>query len=165
MINTYRHILFIVLTVIISVTASANKQVFAIDSSKKPYDLSEQEFLSKYGNDDTSRALIRYYFQRKKVSAKTGLIAGGTAGGLGILAFIYSQNDNGLDNLGTAILLGIGIVTFAFIGVLSAAIYLKTSKKSLYKLIRGYHAGRKIPKKITWRPLFKKFLKEEKNKK
>ncbi|HWI92205.1 MAG TPA: hypothetical protein VNT20_13070 [Flavisolibacter sp.] len=43
----------------------------------KPWKITEQQFLDQYGKDDSSRALIRYYFERRKVyKSRTILFTG-----------------------------------------------------------------------------------------
>lgn len=135
---------------------------------KKLYKLSEEEFLNKYGKDDSSRALIRYYFQRRKAFKKAGLISAGIAGVSGILFQVLIMDSSGGSALGSLALgfslmlslWGFGIATLFLI-----VKWLKMSRRYLFKLIKKYNAGKGIPKRMTSQLLFEKFLEEEKNRK
>jgi len=166
----FRKKYFLLLLLIIFFVQSGRASLLFHDSIiyRKPYKLSEQQFLDKYGRDDSSRALIRYFFERRKASGKTFLISAISTAGFGLLfglVVMDSRNNSGLQGLATGLLLLGGGVAAGLTALFSGAVWLKSSRRHLFKLICNYNAGKKIPKSITWRPLFKKFLEEERNRK
>lgn len=137
-----------------------------IDSLKKPWHINQEQFIEKYGKDDSSRALIRYYFQRRKAFKKAGLISASIAGVSGILFQLLIMDSTVGSALGSLalgiplmlLLWGFGIATLFLI-----VKWLKMSRRYLFKLIKKYNAGKGIPKRMTSQLLFQKFLEEEKH--
>jgi hypothetical protein len=115
---------------------------------KKPYKLSRQQFLDKYGKDDTARMVITYFFQQHKRAAKwvipylmltaAGSVIYATAivtGSLGVIIF-----------LGTFVLLGTFIAGLLFLD--SCIGLLKFPRKRLFRLLNNYYAGNGIPRRL-----------------
>jgi len=117
-------------------------------SPKKPYKISQQEFLDKYGKDDTARMVIDYFFQQHKKAAKwvipylmltaTGSIIYATAilgASLGVIIF-----------LGTFVLLGTFVAGLLFLD--SCISLLKFPRKRLHRLLDNYYTGKGIPRRL-----------------
>jgi len=121
--------------------------VIPIDSipANKPWKLSQQQFLLQYGKDDTSRAIINYYFEQqhnkgqKKVLVNTLI----TAAGITVFAIITSNGT------AEAIIVGAPFITaglifgiFAFRNAINIICF---SRKKLYRVLINYFATKKIP--------------------
>lgn len=133
----------------------------------KEFHLSQQQFLEKYGNDDTSRALIRYYF-RRTIGAKRNTIIFGSAGLLSSIAFDRlivngTPSREPLVGIGFVLFLGLMIYVSAIIVLLSILIWILFSKKTLMKQLQKYRTGTPMPNRIKRNFSFKKYLKEEEN--
>lgn len=125
-------------------TVSAQKPTTASDSTinQNGFKQSQQYFLDTYGKDDSTRALINYYFRIRKatvVETSVGLLL--TGGGLILLA-----NPN-------TYILAIGFAPIIFTGALlfidgpiERLIY---NKKKLLHLIADYQHGKHFPKRFT----------------
>jgi len=130
------------------------------------YALTRDEFLTKYGRDDSSKALINFFFERR--SPQAGMIGGGsvlTAGGtIGLVAAVNGVNDRSndlgqqLNDLWLAILAGIALG--AGIALVSVGISLgsRYSKKRLLRLLDNYFAGSPMPRGIARNTMFRAFV-------
>jgi hypothetical protein len=130
--------------------------------------LSQQEFLDRYGTDDTSRALIRYYFSRNKTFKRSTIISGGV--GLLSLVVFDSVVAKGEPSRGGALAaLGMGIVLLsvifvsAFVVLFGIGMWLIFSRRSLFKQLQKHKAGGPLPKRVRRNPVFQTYLKEESN--
>ena len=113
----------------------------------KPWNISQQQFLAEYGKDDTSKAIINYYFKNHKLLRK-GLNffipASALTSGIAL---------SGTNSPGKAIFIFIAIIiddlTLAIIGRMA-----KYSRKKLLKTLDNYFSGKGIKPKLK-RLLFK----------
>ena len=130
------------------------------------YALSQDQFLAKYGRDDSSKALINFFFKRRSPGA--GMIAGGlvlTAGGtVGLIAAVNGVNDQSndlgqqLNDLWLSILAGIALgagIALAAVGISLGSRY---SKQRLLRLLDNYFAGIPIPRNIAKNIMFRGFV-------
>jgi hypothetical protein len=113
--------------------------------TNKPWKISQQQFLDQYGKDDTSRAIINYYFMlhnksRKNLFVNT-LIA---AAGIALFTVITANGASfGAIILGAPfIVVGLSFGINVFIKAINLIYY---SRKKLYKELKKYFAGEKIP--------------------
>lgn len=126
-------------------------KVLADTISKANYKkLSRIDFLEKYGTDDTSRALINYYFKKKKASIALIGVTSAIIILEGVIIADYSL-DKDTENLSHSaekvmldaysLFLFIPSLIVAPVGIIDAKIY---SKKNLYKQLLNYHTGKGI---------------------
>lgn len=147
------------------------QQAFATTPSYKDtvvqprnYRLTEQQFLEQYGANDTSRALIQYYFEQRKRATIATLVSGIIGGGTGI-AF-----DNGIRKPRVAnapdvgggfygqIFLVILITAAGTVFLVEAFNWLRFSRKRLLKLIQKQRAGKSLPPLLFQNSAFRKYL-------
>lgn len=115
-------------------------------SLPQTYNLNRQEFLAKYGTDDSSKALISYWFGRRS-SSKYLSIAGAVTAGSGAIALSSVKSDSlgGLFSKGVfAMAIATGVLTL----VLSLTNFLFFSRKKLLGLLKDYHKGKPLSKKL-----------------
>lgn len=140
-------------------------KLFANNHVSKPWKLTEQQFLDQYGKDDSSRALIRFYFERRKTSRKASFWFSGGAAVFGLTTQAVVTGNNGGrgdDNLGGGLLfLFAGLFLFAIVAVVAIVKWISRTKKYLFKLVNRYNGNKGVPKRIATHELFQKFLKEE----
>lgn len=135
----------------------------------KTRQLSKQEFLDGYAWDDSSLALIHYYFEKKRKAKYTTII--GTAAGSGaaigfdkIVMRPRSSNEtfpNGRNNTGdmfTGFLFG--FVIFVAAVAVPAGVFnlVRFSRKNLLKHLYNYKAMHSLPKWVTRSTSFRKHL-------
>jgi hypothetical protein len=144
--------------------SSFSQPVNHIDSagpSKNLYKLSQTEFLNHYGTDDSSRALINLFFNKRHIGRKFLFVPLVLLGSYSIAFGIFLLTSKSM-GIGTAIVWGsyLGVVAgltlvFSLIGGLKLKRY---SRKNLYRLLNKYHAGMSIPVNIRTKPAFNKQL-------
>ena len=146
--------------------ASAPMPMTFIDTtnSKKEFKLNKKEFLEKYGKDDSSSALIKFFFQKRKLGA-IGAFTNGPFASFFITAAVVAGSSNSNNDGRKAVL----IASYAFLAltvtflVLSIVMLIKHTRKELLMQLHNYNAGQAIPKKISESHLYKRILKGEKN--
>lgn len=133
-------------------------------SYNKSHKLSQQEFLDKYGRDDSSRALIKYYFQKRN-AAKWVLFYGAGTGAVSAIAYALTWagagSATGLGAIFVIIIVLSGLFTGAIFALTGLLFLLTYSRKKLFRLLKNYHRGNGIPKKIRTAKAFKNLLKAE----
>lgn len=135
----------------ISNDAVSRKQPLKEDPHSKEY------FLNKYGKDDSSRALIEFFF-RKEHQAKKETVWWGIIGTIAFVLFIAVIDSTA--NLGiVGLLLGINLGVIAYGAIIRMAIgifkWIRFRKKRLEKLLDDYNAGKGIPRNIKRNRTFK----------
>lgn len=138
------------------------------DTFPTSHHLSQQQFLEKYGTDDTSRALIRFYFRRNKIFKLNTLIFGtaGLVAGIVFDRFIVNgtpARGGILVGLAIGITLGLFIYMCAIVTAFSVFYWVRFSRKNLLKQLRKYKSGKPLLKRISRSILFQKYLQEEEN--
>jgi len=136
--------LFASLACLIFYTNAINSTAIIPDTSHKPWRISKEQFIEKYGNDDTSKALIEYWFFTQGTGyAITSLAGAGTTlfGGVAISSLIRGDGliaaVSGIFAVPLFILLTVCVISLA-----------QHSRKNLYRLLRGRQAGKSLPKKL-----------------
>jgi hypothetical protein len=157
-------------TIKFSFAASTNSISPGDSIIKKAYKINREEFLEKYGCDDSSRALINFYF-KKRNHQKGNFLAGAGALLIAGIAFGSVNNlmnddknynyDNGLPNAQTTFL-AIAIIVMAFMGlpliISGGTLWIIYSRKKLLKLLDRYNNGKSIPRGISRNKMFRGFL-------
>lgn len=141
---------FYLLTVFLSLQINATFANYnPADTSARPWHLSKPEFLKRYGDDDTSRALIRYWYNERNVLSylTTASVLTVAGGGIGILATQNSSTLPDIASLAYVLLMGIG--TIAFIPFFTGLLF--RSRKKLWRLIDKYKKGEGLPKGVKRR--------------
>jgi len=130
------------------------------------YALTQHEFLEKYGRDDSSKALINFFFKRRSPGA--GMIGGGlvlTVGGtVGLVAAVNGVNDRSNDlgqqvnDLWLAVLAGIALGAGVALTAVGVGLGGRYSKQRLLRLLDNYFAGIPIPRNIVKNIMFRGFV-------
>lgn len=128
-------------------SANLRAASFCADTTqpKQLYKISHQQFLDKYGKDDTSRAVIDYFFSYRR-KAPTRIIISSVALGAGIAL-------TGVAAISTSIL-GVAFITIPLMAVSAAFLLsnctdlLKFSRKKLLKILDNYFDGKGMPMKL-----------------
>jgi hypothetical protein len=139
----------------------------------KEHKLSREQFLEKYGRDDSTRALINFYFAVRKKSTKMIWVSLVSLAVLsiiiGVIATTYAdpKYPGTYDDLGAAVAIvffSTGIyaaAVFAMIGTIRTLMY---SRKKLLRILKNYYDGYSLPPRITKSKGFLKFMKAERKK-
>jgi hypothetical protein len=128
-----------------------------------PYHLNRIEFLNKYGKDDTSRALISFYFHKRSLGRKLiffpfilDLVA--LAGFWLYFTYVTAPADGWAFTF-----FSIGfIASMAIFSIIGGIVLLTHSRKKLLQLLNEYNRGRSIPDAIRSNSYFKKQLQSKK---
>lgn len=153
-------LLFFIITLLLSSsTVFAQKPTTGNNSiiDQNNFKHSQQYFLDNYGKDDSTRALINYFFRVRKAAAVetiVGLVLGGSSA-------IYIGNalsPNSNFSLGASIL-AYPLIPFAAIFTLEviegSVIRAVFTKQKLLHLIADYQNGKHLPKKFTHKRRFR----------
>src|SRR5512138_1695717 len=104
------------------------------DTSHKPWRIDQKQFMDRYGKDDTSRALIQYWFYDRETGFIITSITGLGSGLFGTAAIYGAIKKDGLIVL-AATIIGIPLLVLTLISVL----FLTTrSRKKLYRMLQDY---------------------------
>ena len=128
----------------------------------KPYKMNEHEFLRLLGKDDSSRAMISLFFNKRKKAKSMIFIPLAIAVIFGITYGIFAsagtlKSASYLVFIPGFIAAGVAIV----LGIIGTIYLLKYSRKRLYHILRDYESGKPMPHKIVYKnPYFKKYLTE-----
>ncbi|MES1198247.1 MAG: hypothetical protein ABUL41_03120 [Chitinophagaceae bacterium] len=117
-------------------------------STSKPWKISHQQFLDQYGSDDTSKAIINYYF-RKHDKAQKNLFVNTLITSGAIILYVTEIATSSVSTgitfgslvVGSALLFG----TFALMNVINLIYF---SRKKLYKELKNYFGDKKIPSSL-----------------
>lgn len=147
-----------------SFTVFCSSGILISDTStvpKKEFKLNKKEFLAKYGTDDTSIALIRYWFLSRSLNNLL-VFGSGTvfaASGTGLtISLLQSPPGEFNGAVGGQIFLGIVAGISGFI-LISAGYYLiKWSRKKLLQVLRNHQSNQPLP--VTIQKKLKPFLKK-----
>lgn len=119
--------------------------------------LNQQQFLDTYGTNDTSRAVIQYYFKRNR-NAKRDMLIWGTAGIAAGIAFdkvvVNGSEGDALGGLFLGILLGSFIYTGVIEVLLNSFNWIHFSRQRLALRLEKYNASRQLPKSLLRKSLF-----------
>ncbi|HYM94525.1 MAG TPA: hypothetical protein VET23_10325 [Chitinophagaceae bacterium] len=131
---------------------------------RKPWKISQQQFLERYGKDDTSRRIIHYFLALRKTGKIITISAGLLTAGLGFYfdrVIVKGEGarlaPGGLVGFfwGIAVaatIWGLGITT-----LLSAYLWIAHPRKKLWKILNNYFSGKGIPPDL--KKIFKKRVK------
>lgn len=134
---------------------------FTDSTTGKKHQLTREAFLNRYGTDDSSRALIHYFFDKRQVAQKKAITRAGIAAGAGILFALLVMSNIFQGNLLliiAAIGLGSAFWVFLLFGIFSGIVLYSFSRKRLLRLLQAYQQGKPLPKKITRQLPFKMHL-------
>lgn len=127
---------------------------------------SKKYFLDKYGKDDSSRALIEFFFKRQHTGKLEAFIWAGIGSASSIFFDRVIVNGTGppLGALGVLIGIFTACLIWTSIGGVLAGIFilLKYNRKRLLKLLVNYDEGKGIPKSFLYKRRFNKQLELEK---
>lgn len=121
------------------------------DSLKKPWRINKEQFIDKFGNSDTSKAFINFWFSNRKIGVATTAITTPFAGLVGIHFFkMVSKNPVNPGAYAPVLSFSFGLL-FSILFLLSLAGFLKIirfSRKKLYNLLVAYQSGQGLPERI-----------------
>ena len=143
-------------------TTAANTTSYAGSSIKSTeHKHSKQYFLDNYGKDDSSRALINYFFKKRKDAFYESVISP-VAGGASVLIlnlFLKSmanvKEDTG--GLGFSVAIPLILIIYAVpVYIIDGQIkWLIFNRRKLLTILESYNSGNSLPAKITRRKVFK----------
>lgn len=114
----------------------------------KIYALSQQQVLDNFGKDDTARAVINYFFLRRRKATKGLLPYSLITTGASIL---YATSIVG-KSAGTVLVVGTVVISvtliFGMLLLTDCIDLLKFSRRRLFKLLGTYFAGKGIPRRL-----------------
>jgi hypothetical protein len=124
--------------------------------------LNRKEFLRKYGRDDSSRALIAFFYYKR--GASQGTVASGAV--MGIVSGIAFDRATNVAESGNASFadafyaFALSMVVAAGIAVFSigTVIWIRYSRKRLLRLLKDYFNGKSIPRGIRKNKLYRSLL-------
>ena len=143
--------ILITISLIFFTSANTKATTLNIDTTHPthPYKISRKEFLNDYGKDDTSRAIINFYFKERRTALWLTSIGVSLTTFLGIrvnnvATSPYHEVELGYSELLDFVLIfGTGFFTlFGFYSLLSH------SRKRLLEILNNYFSGRGIPNKL-----------------
>jgi len=147
--------------------AAGYKSFFAKDTSGplvKEYKIDQMTFLKKYGRDDSSSALIYFYFAKRSKTKSMVLMALSASAMVGLFSAIELANSpqtNNPDDFADAfaflwLALSIyAVATFTTIGIVRL---IKYSRKKLLHHLKNYFDGNPIPPNIARSKAFQKLV-------
>jgi hypothetical protein len=124
--------------------------VITIDSipANKPWKLSQQQFLDQYGRDDTSRAVINYYFEQHQHKGRKNLLVNTliTVVSISAFAIITTNCAAGAVIVGAPFFIaGFIFGIFVFRNVMNMIYF---SRKKLFKVLKKYFETKRIPESL-----------------
>lgn len=131
-----------------------------------PYALTQDEFIAQYGRDDSSKALINFFFQKRSRAQNT--VGGGAvvtvlaAVGLGVSVHAANTKTNDIGNE-LASIFAVAIASIALgagiaVVTVGAALWGRYSKKRLLILLKDYFAGKPMARGIAKNRMFRGFV-------
>lgn len=157
-VNAFPLIVTIFFCFFISFQLSAT--VLEVNDSSIKQQYSKELFLKKYGSDDSSKALIEFFFKKRHEGKLETIIwpAVGIAATLLTIAYFNSKGNNALG--GFLVLISLGLLPYASVaGILSGIFKLIRFRKArLVLALERYQAGKGIRKSLKRDKIFKKEL-------
>ncbi len=122
--------------------------------NKSNYKHSRQYFLENYGKDDSTKALVNYFFaKREKALIETVIpaVAGGVAAAL-VARLSYSANNptsgKGSGYAGLVIVPAFLVVLYSSVTLIDGQIkWLVFNRRKLLVILISYNSGKSLPKK------------------
>lgn len=157
----------IILTVSLFICTRGRSATIFSDSLPPVSKFSETEFTARYGTDDSSIALVNYFFLKRK-KAGTRMIWSGALSAAVITATAILSEDLGEGE--PAALRGVFLIVIATPLIATfTTFFIKAfvnrffsySKKRLYRVLMDYHNGKGIPLRIKKDILFRQFVAAE----
>ncbi len=131
----------------------------------KAHRLTKQGFLYYYGANDTAQALIHYYFQNRRLTGATALLAGaaGSATGHAFHRNNKTARTSDVPNAGGGLY---GAIFSALLGLAAALVffitgagYLRFSRRRLLKQLQEFKRTKHLPEALLRNAAFRKSLK------
>jgi len=132
-----------------------------IPSDKNDYKINRKEFLENYGKDDTSRALINFYFIKRNRAITLTFIGGGGSV-IANIALNSFLNSNSVASLGDLIvgygLLNLSVAVAFTLLVIGMVRWLVFSRRKLLSILRNYNLSKGVSRNILKSRSFKRQL-------
>ena len=142
-------------TVFAQKTINGNNPAINLNDFKHP----QQYFLDTYGKDDSTRALINYFFRVRKAAAVEVAISLVAGGGLYLFAnYIFGPTNHTGYGYGTVFLaiFAIPLIPGFAVGVVEGTVTrLIFTREKLLELIADYQQGKHLPKRVTHKRRFR----------
>jgi hypothetical protein len=149
--------ILITASLIFFISANTKASGIYVDTTHpvKPYKIFHKQFLEEYGKDDTSRAIINYYFKKRTNAGKDIIVMSTITAVSGSLLLVFAESN--------AVILpffaeGLFAAAFWTLGItLIACLYrlFHFSRKNLLKELNDYFSGKEISFRLKKR-LYKK---------
>ncbi|WP_419802202.1 hypothetical protein [Mucilaginibacter sp.] len=144
-------ILACLLALLLSISHLLAQKSEPVSINLNNYKHPQQYFLDHYGTDDSSKALIKYFFKIRKASTIETVIGAFLAGGL-ISAFLSTNATF------VAVLYAPVIFADALLIIDGPVAQLVYTRKKLLHLLTDYQSGKHLPKKLIKKWRFKREL-------
>ena len=144
--NKISILLFVTLLLVTSVASGSTGSLEPADTSNKPWQLKKSDFLKKYGTDDASNNLIRYWFN-KRHPLKTATIGSGAVVALTAVPLANALNSGSAWGFGLILLLGGAIISAGIVFLISFPRFISFSRKRLFHLLADLKKGKPLPTK------------------
>ena len=159
----YYHILCLVLILTLTDAAAATSiRTSSADTSvnELAHKHSKQYFLDNYGKDDSTRALINYFFKKRKAAIYETFLSPAAAGTSLLLLHFLLENMGDTGSAGFSVALFLAVTVFYAVPVcITAQIkWLIFNRRKLLTILEAYNAGTPLPKSVTRRQKFKQAL-------
>ncbi|RYY21124.1 MAG: hypothetical protein EOP41_08515 [Sphingobacteriaceae bacterium] len=139
------------LAVVISSSVSFAQKSESVSINSDNYQHPQQYFLDHYGTDDSTKALVNYYFKRRRGAAVETVV--GLVFTSGIISGVSGSNASFFIIVFAPVIF---ISTFLIIdGSVTRLIY---TRRKLLHLLADYQSGKHLPRKITRNRYYKREL-------
>ncbi len=131
-------------------------------TNDKPHKILKEEFWKRYGTDDTSRALIHFYFEKRTTNKSLAIgsgaataIAAGSAGAV----LLATTTFNLVSFLLIITLMAMAYVT-ALMLVVGVVFFVVNNRRRLHRMLRHYHSRNGLPRRLRRKKSFLRLLKK-----
>ncbi|RYE28051.1 MAG: hypothetical protein EOP42_17935 [Sphingobacteriaceae bacterium] len=155
-------LLILISVFLLSINVQAKTVNLDTTVNKSNYKLSRKEFLSRYGKNDSVKAFINFYFN-KRGNRLADAVSPVVSGSLLLLALNKSRpvsnikDDYSFAIVGSLVIFTTGFVASFIVQEVKRSIL---TKKKLYIILDNYNHGIQLPEKITRKRKFKIELKK-----
>lgn len=156
----YYHILSLLFILTCTNATAATTTSYADSVKVLAHKHSKQYFLDTYGKDDSTRALINYFFKKRKTAFYETVVPP-IAGGASILLlhlFLKSQANVKEDTGGFSVSVVIPLILVIYavpVYIIAGQMkWLVFNRRKLLTILESYNTGIPLPKRVTRRKMF-----------
>lgn len=119
---------------------------------------SQEWFQAKYGKDDTSKAIIDYFFLKRKKTLTPLLVSSGLSLAFAIASLVDPLGDRSAGESDSGPGWSLGMFFSVPVTVFYLFEYIKYSRKQLIRALQQYQSGKGVPNWLQRIPSWKNFL-------